>query len=384
MPLLILRTFCICASLLAWILLSLLCVFLFWRYREGNHKQTLLSLSVVSVLWLTVAGNTWYAGFFLLQKASLVPSLNGWVPVLLLPLCHLYREYLAEGEFPDWREWLSHLSVPAVLLAAYAVLVAASPLPDKTVGGWAEFLDLFPSWWMCFRGVCCAVLMVQLYFCGVRGRLVFAVTAAVVLMNVLTSASIFVIVGNLLFAGLSIYFFHTSLLYHFIRRRLGYAGIRAQNAGRSGWMPDTGGDGEAESVVQGSGARGNAVGQLSPAIIGEIHRLLDSPEFIHDPRLTLKRMAREVGVNASYVSRYFNQCLGSSFPEYVTELRLRDAEVLLRDTDKRVSDICEEVGLNLSRFYVAFGIRNHLPPLQWRKLARMEENKKAANRQNSQ
>lgn len=99
-----------------------------------------------------------------------------------------------------------------------------------------------------------------------------------------------------------------------------------------------------------------------------IHQILDSPVFLYNPDISINQLAREVAVNTTYLSRYFNRQLGLSFPEYITVRRLDRAEELLKNTDMKVVDIFEQVGFqNSSTFYQVFNDRHQISPLQWRK-----------------
>lgn len=107
---------------------------------------------------------------------------------------------------------------------------------------------------------------------------------------------------------------------------------------------------------------------ISNEKIDQIHRIVDSPVFLYNPDASLHKLAREVAVNVTYLSYYFNRKLGVSFPEYITIHRLDKAEELLRDTDLRIVEIFEQVGFqNSSTFYQAFNNRHQMTPLQWRK-----------------
>lgn len=102
-----------------------------------------------------------------------------------------------------------------------------------------------------------------------------------------------------------------------------------------------------------------------------VHEKLDSPEFLYNPYISLNLLSQSVSINSTYLSRYFNRQLGMSFPEYIMKRRLDKAEELLKNTDKKVLEILEEVGFqNSSTFYQAFNDRHGFSPLQWRKQVR--------------
>ena len=60
--------------------------------------------------------------------------------------------------------------------------------------------------------------------------------------------------------------------------------------------------------------------------------------------ITLNEIAEKFYVNPYYFSQLFKKKTGTTYQKYLTELRIRRAETLLRTTDLRVYEICEQVG----------------------------------------
>ena len=76
-------------------------------------------------------------------------------------------------------------------------------------------------------------------------------------------------------------------------------------------------------------------------------RLFFEEELVYlNPKLNLNDLARDLGTNRSYLSRYFNNEENKSFFDYVNGYRLRYAENLLANTDKTIEVISEESGFN--------------------------------------
>lgn len=67
-------------------------------------------------------------------------------------------------------------------------------------------------------------------------------------------------------------------------------------------------------------------------------------EHYADP-LSVGQAARMVGMSASRFMRFFKEATGTTFVNYVTQLRLAHACELLRQTDVAVGDIAERIGL---------------------------------------
>lgn len=63
-------------------------------------------------------------------------------------------------------------------------------------------------------------------------------------------------------------------------------------------------------------------------------------------KVTLTMMAEHLGLSESYCSKIVKKKTNFNFVEYVNHIRLREAEKLLRSTDRQMLDICFEVGFN--------------------------------------
>jgi len=63
-----------------------------------------------------------------------------------------------------------------------------------------------------------------------------------------------------------------------------------------------------------------------------------------DCNLSAEAVAEHVGMNKTYLSRLFKQKMKVSYMDYLTGLRMNYAEILLRETDKPISEICMESG----------------------------------------
>lgn len=78
--------------------------------------------------------------------------------------------------------------------------------------------------------------------------------------------------------------------------------------------------------------------------------ILRAKRFVADnysnPELTLKTVADYVGLNEKYFSTKFTQKTGSTFRDYLTSLRLEKAEYLLKRTDLKIYEVCDQIGYN--------------------------------------
>ncbi|OGR97000.1 MAG: hypothetical protein A2V88_09340 [Elusimicrobia bacterium RBG_16_66_12] len=100
--------------------------------------------------------------------------------------------------------------------------------------------------------------------------------------------------------------------------------------------------------------------QAVRALIKRVRREFAAP-------LELKKLARESGLNASYLSTVFAREVGLPFKSYLTALRLERAQVLLGDPVLPISRVAREVGYATPhRFRAAFRAWTGVSPGRWR------------------
>ena len=83
--------------------------------------------------------------------------------------------------------------------------------------------------------------------------------------------------------------------------------------------------------------------------------------------VTVADMAAHVGVDRSYLYRFFRKSMGCAPSEYLIAFRLRKAEALMHHEDLSLSEIAAAVGFyDASHFSRAFAEHYGLPPGRWR------------------
>ena len=87
-----------------------------------------------------------------------------------------------------------------------------------------------------------------------------------------------------------------------------------------------------------------------------------------DPELTLGDVASHTNLSSSHFSTVFSQSVGKTFVEYLTEQRLNEAKLLLKETDWKLSSIALEIGYNDPNYFsYIFKRKEGVSPKEYRK-----------------
>ena len=87
--------------------------------------------------------------------------------------------------------------------------------------------------------------------------------------------------------------------------------------------------------------------------------------------LTVEEVSRVADMYPSYFRHVFKNTFQLSFKEYVTQLRLAEAQLALATTDTSVSHIIEDMGYtNVTQFYHVFRKYTGMTPAEYRRLQR--------------
>ena len=90
--------------------------------------------------------------------------------------------------------------------------------------------------------------------------------------------------------------------------------------------------------------------------------------------ITLKNTAEHFYINSSYLSRIFKEQTGFSFCEYITKLRVKEANKLLTLTDKPITEIAYICGFNSSNsFCKTYKKTMGITALEYKKMAKSKE-----------
>jgi AraC-like DNA-binding protein/mannose-6-phosphate isomerase-like protein (cupin superfamily) len=87
----------------------------------------------------------------------------------------------------------------------------------------------------------------------------------------------------------------------------------------------------------------------------------------HREPLTLDELSRQFHLSTSYLSRTFKKYTGFGLTEYIGITRVKEAQLQLRETDERVTEIAADVGFeSLSQFERVFKTHVRLSPRDYR------------------
>ena len=391
MPFFILKTLLFCAFLLTWVVLGLASISLIWRNKHKKDLAILLA-PILLIYWGLTSYSTWYENFFLLQRTSLLPTLYCWGLTFLPPLLYFFIRFRITGIFPQKSQWWKHL-LPSILLSCcYILMSVLSPVTDRLTYSWAEILSSSPAWWTLFRLTCIITGITQTFIYVLllrnmnetdcislksapdiqRKSILISGFFFIFLLNMLASSYICNILYNLYIAVLGGYIFYNSLLHQVIKQKLKLrvyqetlSPLPVNNLNQQQESKSEKDVVEKEVLING---KKNSKVYLTPQKIDEINQLLQTPEFIYDQKIKLEQFAQRVAVNSTYLNRYFNQEYGCSFLQYLTSLRIEKAEMLLRDSNAEIEDICYNTGFNSpSAFHKAFKNRYGCSPSEWRR-----------------
>lgn len=107
-------------------------------------------------------------------------------------------------------------------------------------------------------------------------------------------------------------------------------------------------------------------------VLAEVNRILAESQLYHDPDLTLRRLARRLGIPERQVSGAINRKLGLNVSQAINNWRIREAMQLLGDTDRAVTTIMFDCGFQTkSNFNREFLRVAGTSPSEWRRRARL-------------
>jgi AraC-like DNA-binding protein len=87
-----------------------------------------------------------------------------------------------------------------------------------------------------------------------------------------------------------------------------------------------------------------------------------------DPNLTLESWAERAQTTPTRASKWLKHSFGQNFRSILNELRLKEAERWLKDTDEQIAQIATRCGYsNVTHFHRVFKEKHPISPREWRK-----------------
>ena len=84
--------------------------------------------------------------------------------------------------------------------------------------------------------------------------------------------------------------------------------------------------------------------------------------------LSLDAVASELGVTEAYLSRTFKACMNCNFIDYVTQLKMSEAKILLLYEHEGITDIASRIGYGDPKYFArVFKREVGVTPTQFRK-----------------
>lgn len=85
---------------------------------------------------------------------------------------------------------------------------------------------------------------------------------------------------------------------------------------------------------------------------GILHEIEKELAVNYAQNITLRDLASKYYVNSSYLGQLFKKRYGISFKDYLSNIRIDEAASLLLKTDKRITEIAEEVGYHDTDYFI--------------------------------
>jgi AraC-like DNA-binding protein/quercetin dioxygenase-like cupin family protein len=109
---------------------------------------------------------------------------------------------------------------------------------------------------------------------------------------------------------------------------------------------------------------------VSPTHIDRLKLIIEYIQMNYSGTIRLEELAALVSFSESYFCRYFKNFTGKSPLEYLNQVRSQRAAYLLKDTDKKITEISLDVGFNtLSYFIGVFKAHFGCTPSEYRRRA---------------
>lgn len=105
--------------------------------------------------------------------------------------------------------------------------------------------------------------------------------------------------------------------------------------------------------------------------VGVLAQIEQEIRMNYSKNLTLRDLGKKYFINSSYLGQMFRKKYGQSFKDYLCNYRINEAALKLVRTDKKISDIAEEVGYHDMDYFISRFIEcKGCTPARYRKMLR--------------
>jgi two-component system response regulator YesN len=120
-----------------------------------------------------------------------------------------------------------------------------------------------------------------------------------------------------------------------------------------------------EQLYDSSQWESSVVGSYMNKVINQIKTYV--LDHFEDSSLNIRSVAEHVHISAPYLGRLFKRTMGQSFNEYLNDVRIEKATLLLHNINMKIGDVAAAVGYeNQSYFQVLFKKKNSMTPGDYR------------------
>ncbi|MCM2531252.1 response regulator [Neobacillus pocheonensis] len=100
---------------------------------------------------------------------------------------------------------------------------------------------------------------------------------------------------------------------------------------------------------------------------GEAHKIKQYVELHYQENISLKTIAAKFYMNPVYLGQLFKKTYGIYFKDYLLQVRINEAKKLLRQSELKIYEIAQNVGINNTDYFVTiFGKLEKITPSEYR------------------
>lgn len=349
-------------------LLAVLMAFFWFAPDNGRHKKSLYQMTAMLYLVLFLQTFAYVVAMYFYPQEIMVWQLNMVADIPAIPfIVFVVMEMLYPDKRVGWRTIIAHTSAPLLLMAAYLLAYIYAPQVSIWVMG------LVIVWVIAYAGIMLprAVIRYRRYealeqevFVDSKGHsLEWMARLSAILFVLMLGYAIFTIF-DLTFLTTWIYnvaAFFVSLVW----------GLQIWQMHRTDAIQLD--ESETESEVSSQKAdetedTGVVVDESRSAkFVAELEQWLMTNDRLQSNDLNREMVARAMRTNHVTLARMLREQTGMTLAQYVTDLRLREAERLLVNTNLTIEEIYNHVGYQTrSTFSRAFQERNNTSASEWR------------------